>query len=335
VHVCEGTNTGRNANVTVTLPRGLWLHDLDTQPEVVKVKDWVIKGKLMQTMFAQVPCLMLLSTTEEELDKEPMLQWPVNNATTNKEGHTMNGETYFIGFAQSNSWELLAERRLAEAAVQNAVSNTNKADKYVQCLITGLQGAAARQLLHIEDEDLVKFNTKIKPALSPPGQLFNKSGWVLLQCQVLAANAFGPDGLLRNKPVLLLRKITHEDMTTGTANLQVSRPVVRPYVSTKLEQHNGLLRSDLATMDQEHQGHAGVACKASLPGCAFRQWPGAKQVCRGACHCLPKHSSSCYWPVQLQAKHSKLSRLSHKDQGIRTILGHHQQCPPAASSSCT
>jgi hypothetical protein len=129
---------GRNANVTVTLPRGLRLHNLDTQPVVVKVKDWVIKGKPVQTMFVQVPCLTLLSTTEEELDKEPMLQWPADNTTNNKEGHAMNGETYFVGFAQSNSQELLAERRSAEAVAQDTVLNTNKANKYVRHLIAGL-----------------------------------------------------------------------------------------------------------------------------------------------------------------------------------------------------
>jgi hypothetical protein len=232
VRVCEGTNTGHNANVTVTLPGGLWLHDLNTQPVVVKIKDWVIKGKPVQTMFMQVPHLMLLSTTEEELDKEPMLQWTVNNTTNNKEGHAMNGETYFVGFAQSNSRELVAERRLAEVAAQDAVPNTNKADKYVQRLIAGLQGAAVHQLLRIEDKDPFKFNTKIKLVLSPPGQPLNASSWALLQCQVLAANVFGPDGLLRNEPVLLPREITHKDMTNGTANLQVSRPVVRLYFLT-------------------------------------------------------------------------------------------------------
>jgi hypothetical protein len=90
----------------------------------------------------------------------------------------------------------------------------------------------ARQLLRIEDEDPVKFNTKIKPALSPPGQPFNESGWVLLRRRVLAADAFGPDGLLRNELVSLPREITHEDMTNGTADPQVSRLVVRLYMST-------------------------------------------------------------------------------------------------------
>jgi hypothetical protein len=49
---------------------------------------------------------------------------------------------------------------------------------------------------------------------------------------VLAADAFRPDGLLRNKLVLLLREITHKDMTDGTTNPQVSRPVMRPYFLT-------------------------------------------------------------------------------------------------------
>jgi hypothetical protein len=150
---------------------------------VVKTKDQVIKGKPVQTMFAQVPCLTFLSTTEDELNKEPMLQWPVDNATnkeedhaTNKEeGHATNSETYFVSFAQSNSQESVAECRLVEAVVQDAVSNANKANKYVWRLIAGLQGAAVCQLLHIKDKDPVKFNTKIKPALSLPGQPFNKS----------------------------------------------------------------------------------------------------------------------------------------------------------------
>jgi hypothetical protein len=90
----------------------------------------------------------------------------------------------------------------------------------------------ARQLLRIKDEDPVKFNTEIKPALSPPGQPFNESGWALLRRRVLAADAFGPDGLLRNEPVSLPREITHEDMTNGTADPQVSRLVVRPYILT-------------------------------------------------------------------------------------------------------
>jgi hypothetical protein len=231
VHMCEGVNRGCNTNVTVTLPGGLQLHDLDSQPVVVKLKDHVIKGKPIQSMFVQVPCLTFPSTTEEELNREPILQWPANNATIKEAGHATNGETYFVGFVWSNSWDLVTESRLAEAAGQDAVLNINKANKYEWHLVARLQGTAVHQLLRIEDKDLVKFNTKIKLALSPPGQPFNKSGWVLLQHRVLTDDAFGPDRLLRNKPVLLLQDIIHKNMTNSMANPQVSRPIAGLYIS--------------------------------------------------------------------------------------------------------
>jgi hypothetical protein len=165
---------------------------------------------------------------------------------------------------------------------------------------------------------------------------------------VLAANAFGLDRLLCNKPVLLPCEITHKDMTNGTANPQVSRPIARLYFLTLNPRvqpfkpcswsSNNATDYCVPTMQPRTRSAKDMLMLPAKCPCLAANSDSGQEPNESAVGLITTHPGTCHPPTgqfSFEPNAANLEILATKTRGLEPYWVTAKQCAPATPSSRT